>query len=62
MQQVQVQVQVKARKRTRDDDLRQAHGRAFQKIKDSAMDRDRRRRITQAIEELIDACEVYVAS
>lgn len=60
MKQTQVQVRAAGRKTEREDDLRAAHERAFDKIR-RARGADRRRDINQAVEELIDACERYAA-
>lgn len=58
----QTQVQVKPRRRTKDDELRAAHERAFEKISKSITNPNRSRDIALAVEELIDACETFVTS
>lgn len=62
MRQTQVQVQVRVRRRNRDDELRAAHERAFEKIGNSLSDPNRSKKIAKAVEELIDACEKYVTA
>jgi len=58
------QVQVMATKRTsqrRDDDLRAAHKEAFDRILDARSTPGYQDTVHQAVTELIEACENYVA-
>ena len=43
----------------RDDELRDAHQRAFTKMHEASARADRRRVVSEAVQELIDACEAY---
>jgi hypothetical protein len=55
-----VQVQVRSRHSSREDELREAHQRAFDKIQSATARPDYREAVSRAVAELIDACEAYV--
>ena len=44
----------------RDDDLRDAHRRAFDKIREAVNSTEREALVSTAVTELIDACEDYL--
>lgn len=48
------------KERGRDNELREAHRRAFEQIKQAATRRDRALVVHAAIEQLVDACERFV--
>lgn len=48
------------RERGRDHELREAHRRAFEQIRQAAARRDRALVVHSAIEQLVDACEAFV--
>lgn len=43
----------------RDEELRSAHQRAFKKIHEARSSNDHRLAVSEAVRELIDACEAY---
>jgi hypothetical protein len=45
----------------REDQLRQAHRRAFDKIRAASTTTDYQQLVAAAVEELVDACEAYIA-
>lgn len=45
----------------REAELRQAHRRAFEKIRAASTMTDYQRLVAAAVEELVDACEAYAA-
>lgn len=54
------QQQLRRARRSRDESLRHAHQRAFEQIREATQSARGERMISQAVEELIDACEAYV--
>jgi hypothetical protein len=53
--------QVSKRTVTRDDALRSAQRLAFDRMRESNGDPENHHDFTQAVEDLIDACEVYLS-
>jgi hypothetical protein len=51
---------ISARGADRDEELRSAHRVAFERIRTSADSPEHHKAITQAVENLIDACETYL--
>jgi hypothetical protein len=45
----------------REAELRQAHQRAFEKIRAASTAADYQHLVAAAVEELVDACEAYIA-
>jgi hypothetical protein len=53
-------MQVTKSRRDRDTELRCAHRRAFDKISHALSSHDYRTVVSEAVSELVDACEAYI--
>lgn len=54
-------LQAQRSRRARDEELREAHHDAFQKIREARTSGNATESIAQAVQELVDACEAYVS-